>query len=90
MARLFGTDGVRGVAGRELTASLAMELGAAAMVLAAETHKKPLVVIGRDTRASGDLLAAACAPWVPMCCFWGWFPPRRLPIWCSVTTPTRG
>ena len=32
----------------------------------------------------------ACAPWVPMCCFWGWFPPRRLPIWCSVTTPMRG
>ena len=62
MARLFGTDGVRGVAGRELTASLAMEVGAAAaMVLAAETHKKPLVIIGRDTRASGDLLEAAAA-----------------------------
>ena len=62
MARLFGTDGVRGVAGRELTASLAMEVGAAAaMVLAAETNKKPLVIIGRDTRASGDLLEAAAA-----------------------------
>ena len=62
MARQFGTDGVRGVAGRELTASLAMEVGAAAaMVLAAETHKKPLVIIGRDTRASGDLLEAAAA-----------------------------
>lgn len=62
MARLFGTDGVRGVAGSELTASLALELGAAAaVVLTEENHKKPLVLIGKDTRASGDLLEAAVA-----------------------------
>lgn len=60
MGRIFGTDGARGVAGMELTAELAMNIGrAAAMVLAAETHKKPLVVIGRDTRVSGDMLQAA-------------------------------
>lgn len=60
MGRIFGTDGARGVAGIELTTELAMNIGrAAAMVLAAETHKKPLVVIGRDTRASGDMLQAA-------------------------------
>lgn len=60
MGRIFGTDGARGVAGMELTAELAMNIGrAAAMVLVAQTHKKPLVVIGRDTRASGDMLEAA-------------------------------
>ncbi len=60
MGRIFGTDGARGVVGIELTAELAMNIGrAAAMVLAAETHKKPLVVIGRDTRVSGDMLQAA-------------------------------
>lgn len=62
LGRIFGTDGARGVAGVELTAELAMNIGrAAAMVLAAETQKKPLVVIGRDTRASGDMLQAAVA-----------------------------
>lgn len=60
MGRIFGTDGVRGVVGEELTAELAVNIGrAAAMVLAAETGKKPLVAIGRDTRISGDLLEAA-------------------------------
>lgn len=60
MGRIFGTDGARGVAGIELTAELGMNIGrAAAMVLAAETHKKPLVLIGRDTRVSGDMLQAA-------------------------------
>ena len=62
MGRIFGTDGARGVVGIELTAELAMNIGrAAAMVLAAETRKKPLVVIGRDTRVSGDMLQAAVA-----------------------------
>ncbi|MFV0497370.1 MAG: phosphoglucosamine mutase [Candidatus Fimivivens sp.] len=60
VGRIFGTDGARGVAGIELTTELAMNIGrAAAMVLAAETHKKPLVVIGRDTRISGDMLQTA-------------------------------
>ena len=60
MGRIFGTDGARGVVGVELTAELAVNIGrAAAMVLAEHTHKKPLVVIGMDTRISGDMLQAA-------------------------------
>ncbi|MCY9787542.1 phosphoglucosamine mutase [Nocardiopsis sp. EMB25] len=61
MARLFGTDGVRGVAGRDLTASLALELSvAAARVLAERAEgRRPLAVVGRDPRASGEFLEAA-------------------------------
>lgn len=60
MGRIFGTDGARGVVGVELTAELAVNIGrAAAMVLASETKKKPLVVIGKDTRISGDMLETA-------------------------------
>src|ERR1700733_428449 len=59
--RLFGTDGVRGVAGRELTATLALELSVAvAAVLGAETGARPAVAVGgRDPRASGEFLEAA-------------------------------
>jgi phosphoglucosamine mutase len=57
--RLFGTDGVRGVAGEFLTADLALALGrAAAAISAAET---PQVLIVRDTRESGEMLEAAVA-----------------------------
>ncbi len=63
MARLFGTDGVRGLANRDLTASLVMDLSvAAARVLAEEGAFKghrPLAVVGRDPRASGEFLEAA-------------------------------
>src|SRR5579863_10239500 len=65
MGRIFGTDGVRGLAGRELTAQLAMELAVAAVpVLADRTGQpgrpvRPVAVIGRDSRASGDFLEAA-------------------------------
>ncbi|MBB6121039.1 phosphoglucosamine mutase [Nocardiopsis algeriensis] len=61
MARLFGTDGVRGVAGKDLTASLALELSiAAARVLAAGIGgRRPRAVVGRDPRASGEFLEAA-------------------------------
>lgn len=61
MGRLFGTDGVRGVANVDLTAELALKIGrAAAMVLVKESaSKKPTVLIGKDTRASGDMLEAA-------------------------------
>ncbi|MDR8408778.1 phosphoglucosamine mutase [Nonomuraea sp. 3-1Str] len=65
MARLFGTDGVRGVAGRDLTAELAMDLSvAAAHVLGdagafAATGRRPIAVVGRDPRASGEFLEAA-------------------------------
>ncbi|RDV84270.1 phosphoglucosamine mutase [Ammonifex thiophilus] len=59
MGVLFGTDGVRGVANRELTPELAFRLGrAGAFVLAEKTGKKTILV-GRDTRASGDMLEAA-------------------------------
>jgi len=60
MARLFGTDGVRGVANEELTPTLAMQLGqAGAFVLTKENQHKPTIMVGCDTRISGDMLANA-------------------------------
>ncbi len=60
MARLFGTDGVRGVANDELTPILAMQLGqAGAYVLSKEKAHKPTIMVGCDTRISGDMLANA-------------------------------
>ncbi len=58
MGRLFGTDGVRGVANEELTPQLAMQLGqAGAYVLSRENKHKPTIMVGCDTRISGDMLA---------------------------------
>lgn len=60
MARLFGTDGVRGVANKELTVELAMNLGkAGAYVLTKENSHKATILVGCDTRISGDMLANA-------------------------------
>ncbi|MFZ5985699.1 MAG: phosphoglucosamine mutase [Bacillota bacterium] len=60
MGRLFGTDGVRGVANSELTAELAYKLGqAGAYVLTAETKHTPKILVGMDTRISGDMLESA-------------------------------
>lgn len=60
MGRLFGTDGVRGVANSELTPLLAMQLGqAGAYVLTKESDHKPTLMVGCDTRISGDMLANA-------------------------------
>ncbi|MEU4668992.1 phosphoglucosamine mutase [Amycolatopsis sp. NPDC023774] len=61
MARLFGTDGVRGLANAELTPELALSLAAsAARVLAAHDRShRPVAVVGRDPRASGEMLEAA-------------------------------
>ncbi len=60
MGRLFGTDGVRGVANSELTGELAFNLGrTGAYVLAGETHHKPRILVGKDTRRSGDMLEKA-------------------------------
>ncbi len=60
MGRLFGTDGVRGVANEELTPLLAMQLGqAGAYVLAKGADHRPLIMVGGDTRLSGDMLANA-------------------------------
>lgn len=60
MARLFGTDGVRGIANEELTPLLAMQLGqAGAYVLTKEKQHKPTIMVGCDTRISADMLANA-------------------------------
>lgn len=60
MGRLFGTDGVRGVANTELTCELAMNIGkAAAMVLINDEVKHPTFLIGKDTRLSGDMIEGA-------------------------------
>lgn len=60
MGRLFGTDGVRGVANVELTAELAYKLGqAGAYILAGETKHTPRILVGMDTRISGDMLESA-------------------------------
>ena len=60
MARLLGTDGGRGVANEELTPLLAMQLGqAGATVLTKENEHRPTIMVGCDTRISGDMLANA-------------------------------
>ena len=60
MGRLFGTDGIRGIANQELTAELAFKTGqSGAYVLTKETHRRPRILIGKDTRKSGDMLEAA-------------------------------
>ena len=60
MARLFGTDGIRGIANEELTPTLAMQLGqVGAYVLTREKEHKPTIMVGCDTRISGDMLANA-------------------------------
>jgi len=58
MSRLFGTDGVRGVANADLSPELAFSLGEAACCTLAN-HHAPRFAIGRDTRRSGDLLEAS-------------------------------
>lgn len=60
MGRLFGTDGVRGIANKELDSQLAFNLGRiGAYVLTMETQHKPKIAVGKDTRISGDMLEAA-------------------------------
>ena len=61
MARLFGTDGVRGVANVELTPELAFKLGRAAATYFGRETTTPKIIIGRDTRLSGTMLEAALA-----------------------------
>lgn len=57
---MFGTDGVRGIANKELTVELAFKLGqAGAYVLTKENKHKATILIGRDTRISGEMLTAA-------------------------------
>ena len=59
MGRLFGTDGVRGVANSELTPELAFNLGKAGASVLGESKKNPMIIIGKDTRVSGDMLENA-------------------------------
>ena len=60
MGRLFGTDGARGIANKELTCELAMNIGrAAAMVLINDEVEHPTFLIGKDTRLSGNMLEGA-------------------------------
>lgn len=62
MGRLFGTDGVRGIANEELTPELAFQLGKAGAYVLSRQSEKPLFLIGMDTRISGDMLESAiCA-----------------------------
>ena len=62
MGRLFGTDGARGIANKELNCELAMNIGrAAAYVLTEKTTEKPKVLIGKDTRVSSNMLEMALA-----------------------------
>ncbi len=66
MGKLFGTDGIRGVANETLDSQLAYRIGqAAALVLGRD--KKPLFLIGRDTRISGDMLECALAAGLCAC-----------------------
>jgi phosphoglucosamine mutase len=59
MARLFGTDGVRGIANADLSCELAFKIGqCGARVLTSEVHR-PRILIGRDTRLSGEMLQSA-------------------------------
>ena len=68
MGRLFGTDGIRGIANEQLTAVLAYRIGqAAATVLRQTTGKKPHVVIGKDTRISSDMLEGAITAGLTAC-----------------------
>lgn len=59
MGKYFGTDGVRGVANRELTPELAFRLGRCGAYVLTQTKERPCVVVGRDTRLSGQLLESA-------------------------------
>lgn len=61
MSTLFGTDGIRGVANRDLTPELAFKIGRITASLLGRDHKDPVFLIGKDTRLSGDMLESALA-----------------------------
>ncbi len=68
MGRLFGTDGVRGVANAELTPELAFNLGKAGASVLGKENKRPVFVIGKDTRVSGDMLENALTAGILAAC----------------------
>ncbi|WP_346869292.1 phosphoglucosamine mutase [Clostridium sp. UBA5119] len=59
MSRMFGTDGVRGIANKELTVDLAYKLGKAGALVLTQCTSKPRIIVGMDTRISGDMLESA-------------------------------
>src|SRR5690625_7716286 len=59
MSNYFGTDGVRGIANKDLTPELAFKLGRVAGYVLTKDIEKPKVLIGRDTRISGQMLESA-------------------------------
>ena len=59
MSRLFGTDGVRGIVNKDLTPELAFNLGKAGTFVLNKEKERPIIIIGKDTRISGDLLEDA-------------------------------
>ena len=59
MGKLFGTDGVRGIANQELTPEIAFMLGRAGSYVLSREATRPRILVGRDTRISGDMLEAA-------------------------------
>ncbi|QIS01756.1 phosphoglucosamine mutase [Nocardia brasiliensis] len=59
MGRLFGTDGIRGLANESLSPELAMRVSGAAAQILSRGKQRPLAVVGRDSRASGEMLEAA-------------------------------
>jgi len=59
MGRMFGTDGVRGIANTELTARMAYDLGRAGAYVLTEGAHKPKILVAKDTRLSGDMLESA-------------------------------
>jgi len=61
LGKYFGTDGIRGVAGEKLTAAFALQVGQAAAAILKRETARPCVIIGKDTRGSGDMLEAAVA-----------------------------
>ena len=62
MGRIFGTDGVRGIANEKLDVELALAISrAAGIIIKSQTKDKPKVIVGRDTRLSGTMLEAAVA-----------------------------
>lgn len=56
MGRLFGTDGIRGIANKELTCELAFKTGQALVYVLKRSKQKPEIVVGRDTRISGHMI----------------------------------
>ncbi len=67
MGKLFGTDGIRGVANEQLTPELAYRIGQAVALSLPHDERKPLVVIGKDTRISSDMLECALAAGLTAC-----------------------